>query len=77
MTPDRKNALINSFNIDPSSVYGLSLEELEFLQWEFGEREHILDAMVRLNEAEMDSDQFLRARAEALGCTVQDIVDFG
>ena len=77
MTPERRNALINSFNIDPSSVYGLTLEELEFLQWEFGEREHILDAMVRLNEAEMDRDQFLRARAEALGCTVQDIIDFG
>ncbi len=77
MTPDRKNALINSFNIDPSSVYGLTLEELEFLQWEFGEREHILDAMVRLNADVMERDEFLRARAAALGCTVQDIIDFG
>ena len=36
MTPEREKALINNFNIDPSSVYGLTLEELEFLQWKYG-----------------------------------------
>ena len=66
MTPEREKTLINNFNIDPSSVYDLTLEELEFLQWEFGEREHILDAIVRLNADVMERDEFLRARAAAL-----------
>ena len=77
MTPDRKNELINSFNIDPGAVYDMTLDELEYVKSEVGELEHILDAMVKLNEDTMSHDQFLQARAEAIGCTVQNIIDFG
>ena len=52
-------------------------EEVQYLLSEFGEREHILDALVQLQADRMDDDQLLLARAEAIGCTVQDLLDFG
>ncbi len=77
MTSERQAEIVRHFDIDPGSVYDMTQEELEFLQHEFGEREHILDAMVKLNADSMDDDQLLFARAEAIGCTVQDLLDFG
>jgi len=74
----RKQAeLVHRFNIDPGSVYDMTQEELEFLQMEVGEREHILDALVKLGASSMTEEQLLYARAAALGCSVQDIIDFG
>ncbi len=77
MTSERQAEIVRHFDIDPGSVYDMTQEELEFLQYEFGEREHILDAMVKLNADSMDDDQLLFARAAAIGCTVQDLLDFG
>ena len=45
--------------------------------WTLYEMEHIMDALVRLHADTMDDDQLLFARAEAIGCTVQDLLDFG
>ena len=77
MTSERQAEIGRHFDIDPGSVYDMTQEELEFLQYEFGEREHILDAMVKLGASSMTEEQLLYARAEAIGCSVQDIIDFG
>jgi len=77
LTPERQAEIVHRFQIDCSSVYDMTREELEFLQMEFGEREHILDAMVKLHADTMDDDELLFARAQAIGCTVQDLLDFG
>jgi hypothetical protein len=74
----RKQAeLVHRFNIDPGSVYDMTQDELQYLIGEVGEMEHILDAMVKLGASSMTEEQLLYARAEAIGCSVQDIIDFG
>ena len=77
LTQERIAEITKLFTIDPGSVYDMTQDELQHLVGEFGEREHILDALVRLNAETMDDDQLLFARAEAIGCTVQDLLDFG
>ena len=77
MTSQRIAEIADLFPIDPGSVYDMTEEEVQYLLGEFGEREHILDALVRLHADTMDDDQLLFARAEAIGCTVQDLLDFG
>ena len=77
MTPQRITEIADLFTIDPGSIYDMTEEEVQYLLGEFGEREHILDALVRLHADTMDDDQLLLARTEAIGCTVQDLLDFG
>ncbi len=77
MTPQRIAEIADLFTIDPGSVYDMTEEEIQYLLGEFGEREHILDALVQLQADNMDDDQLLFARAQAIGCTVQDLLDFG
>ena len=77
MTSQRIAEIADLFTIDPGSVYDMTEEEIQYLLGEFGEREHILAALVRLHADTMDDDQLLFARAEAIGCTVQDLLDFG
>ena len=77
MTSQRMAEIADLFTIDPGSVYDMTEDEVQYLLGEFGEREHILDALVQLQADNMDDDQLLFARAEAIGCTVQDLLDFG
>lgn len=77
MTSQRMAEIADLFTIDPGSVYDMTEDEVQHLIGKFGEREHILDALVRLHADTMDDDQLLFARAEAIGCTVQDLLDFG
>jgi hypothetical protein len=77
MTSERQAEIVRLFDIDPGSVYGMTQDELQHLIGQFGEMEHILDAMVRLDASSMTEEQLLYARAEAIGCSVQDIIDFG
>tara|TARA_Y100000310_G_C20657508_1_gene802768 strand:- start:741 stop:974 length:234 start_codon:yes stop_codon:yes gene_type:complete len=77
MATRKQVELVHRFNIDPGSVYDMTREELEIVQMEVGEREHILDALVKLGASSMTEEQLLYARAEAIGCSVQDIIDFG
>ncbi|HIC23131.1 MAG TPA: hypothetical protein EYO84_06885 [Planctomycetes bacterium] len=73
----RQAEIVSLFNIDPGSVYDRTQDELQHLIGEFGDMEHILDAMVRLGASSMTEEQLLYARAEAIGCTIQDLLDFG
>ena len=77
MTSERQAEIVRLFDIDPGSVYDMTRDELQHLIGQFGEMEHILDAMVRLDASSMTEEQLLYARAEAIGCSVQDIIDFG
>ena len=77
MTPQRIAKIADLFTIDPGSVYDMTEEEVQYLLGEFGEREHIMDALIQLQADNMDDDHLLLARAEAIGCTVQDLLDFG
>ena len=77
MTPQRIAEIADQFTVDPGSVYDMTEEEVQYLLGEFGEREHIMDALIQLQAGNMDDDQLLLARAEAIGCTVQDLLDFG
>jgi|TARA_Y100000310_G_C20537014_1_gene741341 hypothetical protein len=77
MTSERQAEIVRLFDIDPGSVYDMTQDELQHLIGQFGEMEHILDAMVRLDASSMTEEQLLYARAEAIGCSVQDIIDFG
>ncbi len=77
MTPQRIAEIADLFTIDPGSVYDMTEEEIQYLLGEFGEREHIMDALIQLQADNMDDDQLLFARAQAIGCTVQDLLDFG
>ena len=77
MTPQRIAEIADLFTIDPGSVYDMTEEEVQYLLGVHGEMEHIMDALVRLHADTMDDDQLLFARAQAIGCTVQDLLDFG
>ena len=74
MTPDRKAEITRLFNLDPGSVYEMSEEELDFLLLEFGEREHILDAIVMLNSDQMSRETLAYARGVALGIDPMELL---
>mgnify|MGYP001288546345 CR=1 FL=1 len=74
MTPGRKAEIARLFHLDPGSVYEMSEEELDFLLMEFGEREHILDAIVMLNADQMSREALAYARGAALGIDPMELM---
>ena len=66
MTEVEKMVLVENYNMDPSSAYELTSEQLYVLMAQVGEMEPIIDALNVLSGASVEQ------RARDIGCDPED-----